>query len=134
MASKAQQITSLYYGVPVIINIGLDGPTYAVNRRLSHGAVLGRSATLLRDILQPVRGEVYQQADNFTLIAHGNLLPDSGEALWELCDRTNQDCIAMWYPTLNIGTLFGPHAEQWGGFDPDQFALPFALRNTSLEN
>ena len=128
MVSKAQQIMGLHYGVPVIINIGLEGPTYAVNRRLSQGAILGRSAVLLRDVLQPVRGEVYQQASGSTLIANGTLLDNCGEALWELCDRANQDCIAVWYPTLQQGTLFGPHSEEWGGFNPEFFVLPHALR------
>lgn len=127
--SKANQITNLPYGELAILNIGLDGPTHAVNRHLSQGAVLGRASVLLRDILQPVRGEVYQHAGETTLIANGTLLDGCGELLWELCDRTNQDCIAVWYPRLNNGVLFGPHAAEWGDFNPEFFILPYPLRN-----
>jgi hypothetical protein len=132
MASKAQQIMGLHYGVPVIINIGLEGPKYAANRRLSQGAILGRSSVLLRDVLYPIRGEVYQQDSGSTLVAQGNLLDDCGEALWELCERSNQDGIAVWYPTLQQGTLFGPYAAEWGGFNPEFFVLPHALRAGGL--
>jgi hypothetical protein len=135
MVSKALQFEGIRPGHLAIINVGLTGPTFSVNRGLSPGITLARASSILREVLVPLKGEVYQSVEpEPVLIAQGVLQDNAAEFLWELCRQCNQDAVAIWYPQDNKGLVFGPYAEQWGEFHPDLFVLPFALRNTSLEN
>ena len=43
------------------------------------------------------------------------------DALFFMCDRLKQDCIAMYYPDMGQGKLVGPNPTQWGDFNIDSF-------------
>lgn len=48
----------------------------------------------------------------------------------QLCEQFNQDCIALYLDYApQRGHLIGPHAEEWGSFDPSCF---FLLDGTNL--
>jgi len=38
-----------------------------------------------------------------------------------LCAELDQDCVAVLDHDIERGTLIGPKASEWGGFDPEQF-------------
>lgn len=41
----------------------------------------------------------------------------------EVCERFNQDCVAVYNTALEAGQLIGPRAEAWGDFNPEYFFL-----------
>ena len=41
----------------------------------------------------------------------------------EICERFNQDCVAVYNTALEAGQLIGPRAEAWGDFNPEHFFL-----------
>ena len=45
------------------------------------------------------------------------------ELAYRICERFNQDCVAVYNTTLEAGQLIGPRAEAWGEFNPDYFFL-----------
>ena len=45
------------------------------------------------------------------------------ELAYRICERFNQDCVAVYNTTLEAGQLIGPRAEAWGDFNPDYFFL-----------
>lgn len=47
-----------------------------------------------------------------------------GGALRQLVRKLEQDCIAMYYPTISKGTLLGPRAALWGAFNKEFFIFP----------
>lgn len=47
-----------------------------------------------------------------------------GGALRQLVRKLEQDCIAMYYPTISKGDLFGPRADLWGDFNKEFFIFP----------
>ena len=40
-----------------------------------------------------------------------------------ICERFNQDCVAVYNTALEAGQLIGPRAEAWGDFNPEYFFL-----------
>ena len=47
-----------------------------------------------------------------------------------IAEALHQDCIAVFSPSHNIGSLIGPRAEAWGAFDPARFLTPWSLECT----
>jgi hypothetical protein len=95
------------------INIGLDNPvtgkqntvdqTIAVAIRYLKGICY---ITIAKD-----RGEVTLVVTYFEPIG----------SLTVLCAELDQDCVAVYDHNIDRGTLIGPKAEAWGGFDNEQF-------------
>ena len=42
---------------------------------------------------------------------------------YRICERFNQDCVAVYNTALEAGQLIGPRAEAWGDFNPEYFFL-----------
>lgn len=42
---------------------------------------------------------------------------------YRVCERFNQDCVAVYNTALEAGQLIGPRAESWGDFNPEYFFL-----------
>jgi hypothetical protein len=95
------------------INIGLDNP------------VTGKQNTVDQTIAVAIR---YLKGISYITIAK-----DRGEvtlvvtyfepvgSLTVLCAELDQDCVAVYDHNIDRGTLIGPKAEAWGGFDSEQF-------------
>ena len=95
------------------INIGLDNP------------VTGKQNTVDQTIAVAIR---YLKGISYITIAK-----DRGEvtlvvtyfepigSLTVLCAELDQDCVAVYDHDIGRGTLIGPKAEAWGGFDNEQF-------------
>lgn len=111
---------------PVVINVGLSGPKFARPMGLMPGTILGRFAMGLREIADSPRGEVVAGSgwdESGTLVVRTRFLahPALEDSLMKLVERCDQDCIALWYPSLEQGFLFGPHSDEWGEFDKRYF-------------
>ena len=74
-----------------------------------HGALL-ESRTEPTLVLEFDHAELRQHA-SFTNVA------------LKICERFNQDCVAVYNTTLEAGQLIGPRAEAWGEFNPEYFFL-----------
>ena len=95
------------------INIGLDNPftgkqntvdqTIAVAIRYLKGI---SNIGVVKD-----RGEVTLVVTYFEPVG----------SLTVLCAELDQDCVAVYDHDIGRGTLIGPKAEAWGGFDHEQF-------------
>jgi hypothetical protein len=64
------------------------------------------------------RHAVHQSDTERTLIVE-TVSAVPGAVLWELCERTAQDCIAR--VSGGSGELIGPKSELWGAFNPAFF-------------
>ena len=42
----------------------------------------------------------------------------------DLSDMLGQDCIAVYWPALDVGQLIGINADKWGEFNKDYFLMP----------
>lgn len=111
----------------VQLNIGLMGgmrfkPTLIPQQRI---VIMG---AMLRELLKPgyyaeVSAEVGKEP---TLVVQGEWKADADLSLllWDSCVLAEQDCIAIYYPSQDIGVLFGPAADKWGAFDKSFFIKP----------
>jgi hypothetical protein len=95
------------------INIGLDNPfTGGQNTVDQTIAVAIRYLKGISDIgVVKDRGEVTLVVTYFEPIG----------SLTVLCAELDQDCVAVYDHNIDRGTLIGPKAEAWGGFDNEQF-------------
>lgn len=110
----------------IILNIGLE-------TRDTAGAICAVDVDALSDALAEltngiaIAGAIVESFTERTLVAQFdyNDLDRTGPA-WiceQLCERFNQDCVAIYYDYLAYGQLIGPGAAEWGSFDPDSFFL-----------
>ena len=44
------------------------------------------------------------------------------KAMCDLCDKFQQECVAVYFPVTGEGKLIGPRAHAWGEFHIDKFA------------
>lgn len=119
-------LKKLWPNEPVVLNIGLSGPKYARPLGISAGTILGRASIALREIMHPIRGEVVTQGKEPTLVVSGRFMdtPDLRDALATMVMRCDQDCISIYYPSLEEGFLFGAYADRWEPFDKSKVILP----------
>lgn len=112
----------------IIYNIGLETKDAAGNvSLLDHEAVCefvhelancGFYGALLESRTEPTLvldfdyAELRQHA-SFSLTGLAN----------RICERFNQDCVAVYNTALEAGQLIGPRAEAWGEFNPEYFFL-----------
>ena len=95
------------------INIGLDNPFTGEQNTVDQTiAVAIRYLKGISDIgVVKDRGEVTLVVTYFEPIG----------SLTVLCAELDQDCVAVYDHDIERGTLIGPKAEAWGGFDHEQF-------------
>lgn len=111
----------------MILNIGL-------NIEDAYGNQIG--AHTVDDVLAALRGARFpvRQAALHGSRSEPTLVvrtPDDAQSLitvlsglYNLAEVLEQDCIAVYCPTLASGRLIGPRADKWGEFDASQFLLP----------
>lgn len=119
----------------VIFNLGLDDPTYGP---AAEAAALGdhtmmtkdeRAAAYLSRLRSILQNGLHVSLYEDTMIVTGELQFRVGFADLEgLAQCAEQDCIAAWFPDLQLGKLYGPWAEAWGEFDPQFFHMPVERR------
>lgn len=107
----------------VVLNIGLNVGT--TGQLLPAGGVAVRVEHNTGELLQ-LHIKTMQHAHGYeqTLClkvrsAYG--VSGTRDAVAHLSDALLQDCIAVFFPTLNFGELLGSKAESWGTFNPDYF-------------
>jgi hypothetical protein len=111
-------------GRPVILNLGLNpSKLYAhQNQGVSLRAKIYHA--VMHDIMcHPY--EVYtvlpcvsDASREATLVVRGTLAPNASlRTIKAMCQAALQDCIAVFYPDTEDGTLIGPHANDFGTFD-----------------
>lgn len=115
-------------GRPVILNLGLNPSSRYTdcNQGISDRARVYH-ATLHNLMCHPY--EVYTVYPNYedasreaTLVVRGTLDPNASRFdINEMCRLTLQDCIAVFYPYTEDGTLIGPYANDFGTFDLSLF-------------
>jgi hypothetical protein len=95
------------------INIGLDNPVTGKQNTVDQTiAVAIRYLKGISDIgVVKDRGEVTLVVTYFEPVG----------SLTVLCAELDQDCVAVYDHDIERGTLIGPKAEAWGGFDNEQF-------------
>lgn len=95
------------------INIGLDNPVTGKQNTVDQ--TIGVAIRYLKGIsyitIVKDRGEVTLVVTYFEPIG----------SLTVLCAELDQDCVAVYDHDIGRGTLIGPKAEAWGGFDNEQF-------------
>ena len=95
------------------INIGLDNPVTGKQNTVDQTlAVAIRYLKGISNIgVVKDRGEVTLVVTYFEPVG----------SLTVLCAELDQDCVAVYDHDIERGTLIGPKAEAWGGFDHEQF-------------
>jgi hypothetical protein len=95
------------------INIGLDNPFTGGQNTVDQ--TIGVAIRYLKGIsdigVVKDRGEVTLVVTYFEPVG----------SLTVLCAELDQDCVAVYDHNIDRGTLIGPKAEAWGGFDNEQF-------------
>ena len=95
------------------INIGLDNPVTGKQNTVDQ--TIGVAIRYLKGIsdigVVKDRGEVTLVVTYFEPVG----------SLTVLCAELDQDCVAVYDHDIERGTLIGPKAEAWGGFDNEQF-------------
>jgi hypothetical protein len=110
----------------VILNLGLDRPTYGEVDTMSHE---GRARVYLSQLTYLLQHGYSLSRAGDTLIVEGDLQFRIGAVhLRQLAAWAEQDCIAAWFPDLQIGELYGPRAAEWGSFDLTYFKMPIERR------
>lgn len=132
----------------VTLNLGLDKPTHGPDTKLTRGQRLSVYRSKLIGIMQPppflhnrapfdlncyyeaVPFELALMADagllvgikDDTLVVFGHMNSHvTDKHFHDLCVMAEQDCIALYLPDLKMGALIGPHAAEWGAFNPEYF-------------
>lgn len=102
----------------IILNVGLarnDGKTVKVFDALwairNCGIVVSHA-------------KVYDSATERTLVIEGECSISVEGRVCEVARLLKQDCIAVYFPDRNRGSLQGPNADAWGKFDPRFFVMP----------
>jgi hypothetical protein len=112
-------------GRKVILNLGL-----AQSSRYSEGQGVADRAKVYHAHMHHIMCHPYEvsvwfkecETDEDTLVVRGSLNPNVGlHAIRGLCKDARQDCIAVFYRQSEIGTLIGPHADDYGNFDINLF-------------
>lgn len=105
--------------------------TLLLNIGLGTQATPEVAALVAREILVAnsffVRSAVVRDSDTEpTLVAEVQWLGDGAHfstAIWNTCVDLHQEAIAVFSPSIQKGSLFGPKAAEWGPFDPAKFVL-----------
>lgn len=84
-----------------------------LEQELAHGLAFSN----VRDYAVHFRPESEPTAVFSAAVKHGG-------ALRQLVHKLEQDCIAVYYPTVSRGDLFGPRADVWGDFNKEFFIMP----------
>jgi hypothetical protein len=110
----------------VILNLGLDGPTYGKVDTMTRDE---RARAYLARLKYTMQHGMQVSRHRDTLIVEGDLQFRIGVVhLSQLAECAEQDCIAAWFPDLGIGELYGPGSGLWGAFDKQYFKMPVERR------
>ena len=117
-------------GQRVILNLGLTGGS-TVGRLLPQQRTV-IYATMLREMLMPGYAVELQLMPGYepVMVASGEFRTDASCSLllWDAVVIAEQDCVAVYYPELDEGYLFGPRSDLWGEFDKLQFSMPVVVK------
>jgi hypothetical protein len=108
----------------VILNIGLDPPSVALDYRWNHHERLARSLEECRVRFNQYQGLVRMNNLIQTLIVVGTLPGDWQRTVSDMAMTLNQDCIAAWDMERGEGSLHGAFASHWQPFRRDLFVFP----------
>lgn len=129
MVNKMSIVTELdciYTDTPVILNLGLETSKQLGIKKLCDPVSLLDYVQHLNEIMHVGwSGTVYLKTESreATLVVSGEFNHEARDTdlLWSMVEATKQDCIAIYYPEQDFGTLFGPRADSWGEFDLNFF-------------
>lgn len=93
---------------PVDVLLALEGHGVTVFRHVVHQS--NTETTVVAAI------ELPRAPDERHAAAHGDL-----GSVYRAAQQLEQDCIAVYDPTIKQGILVGPKAAQWGEFNPKYF-------------
>lgn len=128
--SARQTMCCVHPGQRVILNIGLGDPVYTRRAKLHWSKRIRVICKALSEFLQEGFHREVQLAadvgDESAVIVEGVFRLDANQhlLLWAMLVATEQDCCVIYYPSTDIGYLFGPNAVEWGDFDKDLLKLP----------
>ena len=133
MANESYQTTSSIRAmVPVVINLGLSGPSGYRKQKLVPSQRVVLYSEALKEIMMPgYTAEIVADFDTEpTMIVEGMFAPiaESSLLVWDMLAGADQDCCAISYQHPDRegreGLLFGPHAAAWGAFNAMFFLFP----------
>lgn len=125
MSPYHDTLAKIVPGTTVVLNMGFGPPRQSIESSDFSAYLRALSACLVAGYKSVIH-EPTTEDDEYTLVTEGvfNEIAAASTLLFDGVEDSGQDCIAIYYPELGQGYLFGPHFSEWGGFDYALFKKP----------